>query len=90
MINTVKVGLAFVTAAATLSGLGRAEKIGHDSCMEMIAAFESGESGTTLLCPADPTGRFFIVALPAGTAGAAVFVLGIKKQSPSRLQPADS
>ena len=86
----IKVGLAFVAAAAALSGLGLAGKTGYDSCMEMTAAFDRGEFGTTPLCPADSAGRFFIAALPVGIAGAAVLVPGINKQSSSRLQPADS
>lgn len=76
--TTVKVGISFVIAAGMLATIGFLEWFAHENCMEMIRASERGESSVTPLCPADPQGRFFIVAMPVGAVGVVLVVMGIK------------
>lgn len=77
----VKVGVVVIAIAAALFGWGLLEKIGYENCMEMIRAFERGESGIIPVCPADHADRFFFAALPASIAGVVILVIG-RKNSP--------
>jgi hypothetical protein len=64
--------------AAALCGLGLSIKIAYENCLEMIRAFERGESNTTPQCQADESAVYFLTALPAAIIGIFALVLAIK------------
>jgi hypothetical protein len=76
--NPVKFGIIVVVVGATITGYGLLVKMSHDSCLELIRAYERGESTRNPLCPADDSARFFLVGLPVIGIGILVLVLGIK------------
>lgn len=78
---TAKVGISLIVAAAVLVTMGFLEWFAHENCMELIKAFERGESNVLPACPPEPSGKFLIAALPVGIGGAVILVMGIKNRS---------
>lgn len=76
--NPVKFGIIVIIVGAVVSVYGLLVKMSHDSCLEMIRAFERGESTAIPVCQADDSARFFYVGLPVTGIGIIVLVLGIK------------
>lgn len=74
----MKFGIIVIVVGAAITGWGLLVKFSHDSCMEMISAFERGEPTIIPLCQADDSARFFLIGLPVIGIGILVLVLGIK------------
>ncbi|AFU58937.1 hypothetical protein Ngar_c20050 [Candidatus Nitrososphaera gargensis Ga9.2] len=79
--TTVLVGISFIVAAVVLVTMGFLEWFAHENCMEIIRAFERGESNVLPACPPEPSGKFLIAALPVGIGGAVILVMGVKNRS---------
>jgi hypothetical protein len=79
--TSAKVGISIILAGIGIAALGLMIKISHDSCLEMIKAFERGESGVIPLCQEDSSAPYFLAALPVVIIGIFVLVLA-KKDSP--------
>ena len=77
--NPVKFGIIVIIVGAAVSVYGLLIKMSHDSCLEMIRAFERGESTIIPVCEADGSARFFYVGLPVIGFGVLVLVLAIKE-----------
>jgi len=70
-----KVGISIIVAGVAIAAFGLLIRISYDSCLEMIAAFERGESGVIPLCPTDGSAPYFLAALPVMVIGIIVLVL---------------
>lgn len=77
--NPVKFGIIVIVVGVAVSGYGLVVKINHDGCLELIRAFERGESTILPVCEADYSARFFILGLPVIGFGIIVVVLGIRE-----------
>lgn len=77
--NPVKFGIIVIVVGVAVSGYGILVKISHDICLELIRAFESGESTILPVCEADYSAKFFIIGLPIIGIGIIVVVLGIRE-----------
>lgn len=79
MNNTfVKVAISILLAGIATAGLGLMIKMSHDNCLEMIRAFERGDSNVIPVCPSDGSAPYFLAALPVIIIGILVLVLAIK------------
>ena len=74
----VKVGISIIVAGVAIAAFGLLIRISYDSCLEMIRAFERGESGIIPLCPTDSSAPYFLAALPVMVIGIIVLVLAKK------------
>lgn len=82
--TSAKVGISIILASIGIATLGFMIKISHDNCLEMIRAFERGESGVIPLCQADGSAPYFLAALPVVIIG--IFVLVLAKRDAPILQ----
>jgi hypothetical protein len=86
---TLTIGVSIIMAAVALATWGLLEKVAYEYCLEMIRAFERGESNITPQCRADESGKFLFPAWPVGIVGIVVLIMGIKDlpllSSPARM-----
>jgi hypothetical protein len=76
--NSVKFGIIVIIVGVAVTGYGLLVKMSYDSCLELIRAFERGESNVLPGCPTDDSARFFVMGLPVIGIGILVLVMGIK------------
>lgn len=74
----IKIGISIIAAGVAIASFGLLIRITYDSCLEMIRAFERGESGVIPLCPTDGSAPYFLTALPVIVIGIIVLVLAKK------------
>jgi len=67
-----------IAVGVAVSGYGLLEKMSYDSCLELIRAFERGESSVLPGCPADDSAGFFFVGSSVIGIGILVLLLGMK------------
>lgn len=74
----MKIGISITVAGVAIAAFGLLIRMSYDSCLEMIRAFERGESGVIPLCPTDGSAPYFLAAMPVMGIGIFVLMLALK------------
>ena len=79
--TSVAIGVVAIAVSIALAAWGMFEKVAYENCLEMMRAFDRGESAITPQCRSDQSSKFFLFAIPAAIIGIVSLVTGIRGAS---------